>query len=1334
MSATPPVIDSRDQSGLATKLREMLSSYAPEWPTPADVQNDPVAETFVQVFARLLKILIDRVNRVPEKNFLSFLQMLGFELTPARAARVPLRFIPRQGVEAGGRIPSGTQVAVEGTQNGIIFETREDMTLSLPALVSAYSYEPAGDRYTDHASIFDEGDPETASLFEGSTQVPHRIYFGHDTLFSFAGTARVQLDLTFKYDLDYSGGDWQVRWYQFDDRGERVEILPAAPGERVADLLGDGTVEFPIVNPIAPALLAGYAEKSAVERSWPVFARENRWIYAELDSSLAVGEFARAANIAPELMLASDQPINTTHPYLPFNQVPPASGDEFLIASTEVFGRIGSTVVINVNLDPLTPKPITDDVVLEYSYFDGTTWAFLGRTSESGVLDAGAYQFSDTTDAFKTSGAVRFFAPPAVARTEDVLESFWIRVQIVQGGYGAGETLFPPLVESILLEHSNVPELATCTARVLIDSTEPIKLDAAFLNLSEVDLSRDFFPFGERPKFNDTLYIASEEVFARAGALATISVVISPALTPVANGIKLLWEFFDGEDWLELGNTTDAGVPVAQGDYGFTDGTNAFQQDGQIGFTVPATAQTTVRAQQRTFLRVRIVNGNYGTAPNFSPPAFQSFLLNYGYEASATPAMTVVENNFFYRDVSSRLTGNAAPEAIVRYIEPFVAPVETDPMVLIGFDRSIASEPLSMFFPLVTRPFNAFLGAFNPDPPELAWEYWTGSQWSGVSINDRSNNLSRKEIVQVLTPGNAAARPFFGDDRFWLRLRLQSGSFALKPEVERLFTNVVWSDNQVTLREEALGSSNAQPSQEFKTSRSPVLVGQRIVVIEQALTEEDRALILAEEGADAIQEITDDTGDVVETRVRWHQVRQFDLSESRSRHYTLDSGSGTITFGDGSRGYIPPAGNNNVIAEEYRVGGGESGNVTEGVNEARSTFAFVEGVENPVPAEGGVDQETLEQIRVRGPAAIKHRNRAVTHEDYNAIVAEASGQIARVRTLQSTDSSFDFRPGHVTVIIVPTGTESKPFPSPELVESVEDYLSTRTSGFLLDALAPKVNVVGPGFVAVGVEADVAYRNLSEARQVERRVRDALDAFLHPLNGGPDGTGWEFGRNVYISEIYAVIEAVAGVDFVERATLTSSEQIFDLSLLSTITPQVPFLPGSRLDLRGQRTTADGVKGVAMTYHLVEKLREDLPVDLITAAAFKEGDFATLTTPAGLEPLPLLVLSASGALLEIDPTFAGPEYPAGSFLTIRDSSGQIRTRTTILEAVPAETEITGLLSAVPAAGDAFDLINLTSTDNVQSGTLAGVSSQVSVIELDQNFLVYPGRHLIRAAQNV
>ena len=74
------------------------------------------------------------------------------------------------------------------------------------------------------------------------------------------------------------------------------------------------------------------------------------------------------------------------------------------------------------------------------------------------------------------------------------------------------------------------------------------------------------------------------------------------------------------------------------------------------------------------------------------------------------------------------------------------------------------------------------------------------------------------------------------------------------------------------------------------------------------------------------------------------------------------------------------------------------------------------------------------------------------------------------------------------------------------------------------------------YLDVCVKATVVMKNDS-ARNTER-VQDEINKFFHPLHGGAVGTGWQWGRNVYASEIYQLLERMDTVDHVESLSLES----------------------------------------------------------------------------------------------------------------------------------------------------------------------------------------------------
>jgi hypothetical protein len=60
--------------------------------------------------------------------------------------------------------------------------------------------------------------------------------------------------------------------------------------------------------------------------------------------------------------------------------------------------------------------------------------------------------------------------------------------------------------------------------------------------------------------------------------------------------------------------------------------------------------------------------------------------------------------------------------------------------------------------------------------------------------------------------------------------------------------------------------------------------------------------------------------------------------------------------------------------------------------------------------------------------------------------------------------------------------------------------------------------------------------------LKKRIEENLQEFFHPLNGGPDvgEKGWPFGRDVYVSEVFQVIEDTDGVEHVESLDLRTMD--------------------------------------------------------------------------------------------------------------------------------------------------------------------------------------------------
>jgi hypothetical protein len=80
--------------------------------------------------------------------------------------------------------------------------------------------------------------------------------------------------------------------------------------------------------------------------------------------------------------------------------------------------------------------------------------------------------------------------------------------------------------------------------------------------------------------------------------------------------------------------------------------------------------------------------------------------------------------------------------------------------------------------------------------------------------------------------------------------------------------------------------------------------------------------------------------------------------------------------------------------------------------------------------------------------------------------------------------------------------------------------------------------MAPRYRRVGVRATLHLECDAEAQAVLAAADARLTTFLDPLDGGPEGRGWPFGRTVYRSEVMALLAATPGVRRVTHLSLTT----------------------------------------------------------------------------------------------------------------------------------------------------------------------------------------------------
>src|SRR5262249_30842146 len=118
-----PIIDDRTYANLVQEARTRIPRYTPEW---TDLNESDPGIALVELFSWMTELLIYRLGKVPQLNYLKFLELIGFELTPARAATAEITFpVQPTFTDPYVIVPQGTQVTTDtpDDQGPIVFET-----------------------------------------------------------------------------------------------------------------------------------------------------------------------------------------------------------------------------------------------------------------------------------------------------------------------------------------------------------------------------------------------------------------------------------------------------------------------------------------------------------------------------------------------------------------------------------------------------------------------------------------------------------------------------------------------------------------------------------------------------------------------------------------------------------------------------------------------------------------------------------------------------------------------------------------------------------------------------------------------------------------------------------------------------------------------------------------------------------------------------------------------------------------------------------------------------------------------------------------------------------
>jgi hypothetical protein len=1132
MPIKPPNLDDRRYADIVREARSLIPQYTPAWTNLGDA--DP-GMTLVQLFAWMTEMTIFRLNRVPDKTYVHFLNFIGEERREAKPAAVPLTFFIRSESKDVVELPSYTRCSTRqsGGAEALHFLTTDALTVhdcAVKRLVAVHAAKRPMAReipFTSEADlpqVLEFGGGSGVQLFKMDpvehgprAYTPYQyLYLAHDDfrLMDFKlqpGTqvGRVRLRTAnednlpigplFKWEMFTSDGWVPIEVEEEDDDVlglTEISLKGHLPRLSTVDQFGVDSDPFPLPEAVGE------------DRHWIRGTVDyERWLAHRMAEDL-------------EITWRDDR-----------------GGDERMITNWDVRDTGRNLEFFIQDMPPIRPGWTVRFTMVDRSmpagrgsYFPHYRWSYRKGDAWE-VVDSSRVRYQGTTIVL-TGPFIDMATDGYNLRAERIetihmlgllqnleVQATWVRPVITHLAAGPDSSAAAPLEGHQLPQEpfQPAPTLPPLLGMQFFIGSDVLENRAQRPVMLELDIGfeMDGRPVDE-PKDAYTLQFTYR-------AADTWRVVFSPD----GKFANFTFADLDPEGALQAGRRKIRVLldPKEQ---------------------LKGLFRSEISKQETCWLRLELTRAAMSyqkdkkSAP--MPISIRVFGVKIGvdgiigkevYEQSMPGLKTACVE---YRDQNRRLSRSVV-RAAGRLSEhhPFDTFIDISDDVGDSEDSQHTALYMQLDKPLPPGFRHAFMyrcrgETYLPQGVEAIWEQLedTGHGrlgWRRLHTSDASGDdvykMNRSGVMEFSYPEPVVVSEREG---VWIRVlfRTPNGeALPALPPLSHLMMNSVDAVNLHEFRMEKF-SGEAVPHQQVQVRRQPIFLHDeeegKSVFTHPDQFPDIRVFVVEEDGQ----------------RREWRRApgNSMLMASKDDRVFVVDAVEGTLSFGNGIRGKMLPVGNYNVAVEVYHTVPGEAGNVGPGRVEIAEGFADLVGVTNHPPANGGRNAETIEEIIRRAPSVLTSRDRAVTRLDFEIIAKEASGEVAR--------AACDGRmagDGEVEIVILPQRRADERTPDPFLATGLKEHVQRYLSRRCLVNVTPQVRLAT--FQEVDVSVTVRLRPNANFIQVREKAKGWVKKFLDPYEGGLDTEGWPFRGTLFAQDFGRMVRDLGEVRHVV------SVQVFEI---------------------------------------------------------------------------------------------------------------------------------------------------------------------------------------------
>lgn len=208
-------------------------------------------------------------------------------------------------------------------------------------------------------------------------------------------------------------------------------------------------------------------------------------------------------------------------------------------------------------------------------------------------------------------------------------------------------------------------------------------------------------------------------------------------------------------------------------------------------------------------------------------------------------------------------------------------------------------------------------------------------------------------------------------------------------------------------------------------------------------------------------------------------------------------------------------------------------------NRLKKTVGFVTDVRNPDYFAGGCEQEGFEAASARTRVRLRHGFRAVTPGDYERLAREICRDLVKVKCFPGYDGSGVRTQGAVAVVVLEKDfLDAQPYFF-RIREQLEHFFKDKAGGPVLTGAG--LYITAPRFIRMDVKAVLCVESHQLVMKAQAEAEHILRDFIHPVTGGYEGQGWDFGTLPDHIQIKNCIRHVQGLVYIKQVVCLLREE-------------------------------------------------------------------------------------------------------------------------------------------------------------------------------------------------